>query len=828
MDPCVNDTSLDCANSNNSTTDPADVHVIVVAVSLSLQTVVSLILLLMIIGSLGRALLEICVLRRRANLLRLIVRCLGVLIRTDSRMFYYTKETLEYCTQRLHNPVYKVMAYLLLEHGIHCQHKHRVIKFLNQLMNCFYYNDLDMLISCQKNKAIQRCDYSVLTAYIEICAEHSLKCPKKAKQTLDRFLKTNGMDINFPQHNFALAIERCSVDFCEYMLSKGADVNSRYRSGKQAIHVAIENNSPVKVKLLLDHKVSLVMAWNEFNTPLDYAKYLHRDNIVNLLSFADPNVTIKPDEPPPVPSLADLMHNARHRLTRYSGEVEAISKSVAHLLGRASNAIASHDDYSFMTFAPQQAGSAEENTKICEPDEFDFMCIFNQADDLLLSAGVRHRCFIVNNNRCNAWMKVCEADLRVNSVALNAMFRKALQFGLSRENCNLNTYGFSAMCLEHHYKFPRLFLIQKGGVFHGLRISIDVVPCLAVDKGKVTTNGMIYVLPKMSVCDDSLPYSYNRFEGGLFQRTTDGPPCVRYGYILAKALRSKTLAHAICYPKEHGPKLLDKFVPEDIITSYMLKTCAITVLLTDRSWLERARENDYVEFSLTIYMKLKESLEDGKLLPYFAKDGENAPPLWVCRHVDVTTPYDEQLACCQLRHLRLEMCEQILSYLEEQRRLAQCQKVTVCLNQQLKLDIGPETTHRSDRTTPESGSHRYMTFDHCHSTLFDVKENKLESIQISGGPGQIRCVLKMKFSGDLLPASHYYKQGSHIYGSSGDFTSKPHSKIRSICTHFPRMWFITLSYVYTAYAGLAFCHFASSLHSLGVCSQAVASGYFLW
>ena len=194
------------------------------------------------------------------------------------------------------------------------------------------------------------------------------------------------------------------------------------------------------------------------------------------------------------------------------------------------------------------------------------------------------------------------------------------------------------MCLETHYKFPRLFLKRNGGIFHGLKISVDVVPCLALDNGKLAPNGEIFILPKMPVFDDSLPFSYNRFEGGIFQSTTHGPPCVRYGYILAKALRSKTLAHAICYPRKLGSKFVDKFDPEDIVTSYMLKTCAITVLLKNGSWLKREHENDFVQFALQIYKQFKKSLKNGKLLPYYANTGKNVAPLWVCCHTDVKMP----------------------------------------------------------------------------------------------------------------------------------------------------------------------------------------------
>ena len=134
--------------------------------------------------------------------------------------------------------------------------------------------------------------------------------------------------------------------------------------------------------------------------------------------------------------------------------------------------------------------------------------------------------------------------------------------------------------MERQHKFVRLFYTRAGGVFDGLKICVDIVPCLAFDyetqfKATVNQNGRFHIVPKAPVeLDNSLPISYNNFENWVL---SSGPEWIRDGYTLAKALRCKLLSD-VCHPRVgHGVN----FEPEEAITSYMLKSCTMSLFLSD-------------------------------------------------------------------------------------------------------------------------------------------------------------------------------------------------------------------------------------------------------
>ena len=149
-----------------------------------------------------------------------------------------------------------------------------------------FHRDLDNLIKCYDNSShnftkpsriktfLSRCcsgdkkkttrKSSPFASFISHCADkHLTNCPAKVKQAIRKFKANRTFDINYPKSNLALAIEKCSIEFCEALLQEGADVNSSFPGGKRAIHVAIEINSPEKVQLLLEYNADLHSPWKK-------------------------------------------------------------------------------------------------------------------------------------------------------------------------------------------------------------------------------------------------------------------------------------------------------------------------------------------------------------------------------------------------------------------------------------------------------------------------------------------------------------------------------------------------------------------------------------
>ena len=117
-----------------------------------------------------------------------------------------------------------------------------------------YESDLDMLVKCENSKLFsEKYGSTAFTAFLEVCSDKNFQVsPAKAIEAIDKFIASKNFDIKHPRHLLALAMDKCSTDVCRHLINAGADVNSAYKQGKQAVHVAIEANNREKLQMILE------------------------------------------------------------------------------------------------------------------------------------------------------------------------------------------------------------------------------------------------------------------------------------------------------------------------------------------------------------------------------------------------------------------------------------------------------------------------------------------------------------------------------------------------------------------------------------------------
>ena len=137
------------------------------------------------------------------------------------------------------------------------------------------------------------------------------------------------------------------------------------------------------------------------------------------------------------------------------------------------------------------------------------------------------------------------------------------------------------------------------------------------------------------------------------------PSNIRLGYTLAKSLRIA----AISKPRDFSSLNLnddEKINSEDVITTYMLKTCLI-LLFIDNQKNDVAFSASNCRWAEMIYRRLRKCIAARKLETYYG-DGV----LFQCGdHAD-----DDRVdrVCCQKRLLIVRMCDGILEFLVNNRR----------------------------------------------------------------------------------------------------------------------------------------------------------------
>ena len=314
---------------------------------------------------------------------------------------------------------------------------------------------------------------------------------------------------------------------------------------------------------------------------------------------------------------------------------------------------------------PTLVGSGREQTR-CIPDEYDYVLKFIEM--------VKH--LDVSYNRINY-----EGKITIKSLLPTDIHKEELEF-LEKENMidnerfydrllqklNSNKQAVIEGCRDQDidivdisFKKGRSFLFmtitRRDDPF---KINVDLVPAFPFkDKIELPYHyhhfGTIerhYVTIKSEFAKSKYNISFSEIEIKIMEQL---PKDVKMAYKLAKALRN-------CYiVKRVIRKLVNLGIVcnlEDLISSYMLKTCVL--------WITRkgVRYHDNcLGYCIDIYKQLQEFVEQGEILNFFLQgvEGISLPrTLFVCHR----QKKDPRLACCRQKEAILLVVKEILSVIE--------------------------------------------------------------------------------------------------------------------------------------------------------------------
>ena len=152
------------------------------------------------------------------------------------------------------------------------------------------------------------------------------------------------------------------------------------------------------------------------------------------------------------------------------------------------------------------------------------------------------------------------------------------------------------------------------------------------------------------------PFSFSLHENEFIRNL---PQNVRSGLTLAKALRIDSVVRQHLHIPEINRIELEQLKTDDVITTYMLKTC-LFFLYAEQQNSPKTLQANSCQWSEMIYQRLRKCIAARKLETYYG-DGV----LFQCG--DHTEDDKVNRVCCQRRLLILRMCDAILKFLGNHR-----------------------------------------------------------------------------------------------------------------------------------------------------------------
>ena len=403
-------------------------------------------------------------------------------------------------------------------------------------------------------------------------------------------------------------------------LTKHVVVDQGDYKGQTALHIAVLENNPVKVRELLNAGSNpQVLDMNKIS-PLSLAEQHQKSTICKMLSescLVEENlpgiVNHNVNEPENVhfsneykmehrvvAALNKLFHQSNQtpssnqfmekykipvlisEKATFAREFKMFRSTVLSFMRDIGNAISKED--SLFGFEPVLSGSCSEGTKVSEMNEADVLCWFQHPD-------WEHIDLATHESNNFAYMKVKSRRLAEKHPALfknnhlsvhgvfqrfYALVRKTIAQVL-RQYESLYLLDGSRILHSDHAICP-LQLVWSGKLFMWQPFSLDVVPAIPVSveklPGKLNHHDLIhdlYIVPKWTASLSETEYSDLAFQLGFSYTEKDFfyamPDHLRQGYKLTKAVL-------------HDCMIIDD-VPADVfLSSYMLK-CETFKCFTD-------------------------------------------------------------------------------------------------------------------------------------------------------------------------------------------------------------------------------------------------------
>ena len=394
-------------------------------------------------------------------------------------------------------------------------------------------------------------------------------------------------------------------------LTKHVDIDQADYKGQTALHIAVLQNNPGKVKELLDIVSNpQVLDVNKIS-PFSLAKQHQESTICDMLSetclvegnlsgvvhhnISEPeNVHFSNDykmEHRVTGALNKLFHQSnqtpssnkfmeKYKLpmmisekASFLSEFKLFRSTVLSFMRDIGSAISRED--SLFEFKPVLSGSCSEGTKVSEMNEADVLCWFQHPDwEHIDLATHESNNYAYMKMECRRLAEKRPALFKNNHLSVYGIFQRF--YALVRKNIAqvLSRYDSlylldGSKILHSDHAICALQLVWSGKLFTWQPFSLDVVPAIPVSvkklPGKLNHHDLIhdlYIVPKWTASLSETEYSDLAFQLGLSYTEKDFfyamPDHLRQGYKLTKVALHDCMA-------------IDDVPANVFLSSYMLK-----------------------------------------------------------------------------------------------------------------------------------------------------------------------------------------------------------------------------------------------------------------
>ena len=340
--------------------------------------------------------------------------------------------------------------------------------------------------------------------------------------------------------------------------------------------------------------------------------------------------------------------------------------SLIVIMDNFSKTISRSKQYSFLEFKAKKCGSLREGTKTFVPNEADITCIATHTEGLEIIDTESSQSWIrVIKSEANAnWSRLCIEQDILSPQKLEVEFCDAMEYAF--ENTHINPpFSASKFSIQRKDKISCFRLLYRSDIIKDVVVSVDFVFAIPhptyqfSDQNKYelgVESSLFYLIPKISLRkamtakDAQFLVSYSDIESTFIIGL---PENFRIGYIYAKAARSPKL---YTLPTELESRIREPICVEELITTYMLKTCLMR-LITGRD----IQTSSPYHIAYRLYQILHDHVKYGGKLAFFFDPSKN---LVHCDH-DFGIDYDDKLGCCLKRMLIVAFCEAIIAMLKK-------------------------------------------------------------------------------------------------------------------------------------------------------------------